>query len=201
VDRFEQPARPANLPNREDAPVMLIKRDRCVLLVVDVQERLLPAIHDGASVLENCLWLTRLAQRLGVPVVASEQYPEGLGRSVTALREQLPPEAFVAKVHFSCLADGCLQPLPIYPRQQWIVAGTESHVCVLQTVLDLRAAGKEVFVVADAVGSRDPMSKELALARMRQHGVQIVSREMVAFEWLERAATEDFRLINREFIR
>ena len=87
----------------------------------------------------------------------------------------------------------------MYKRQ--VVAGTESHVCVLQTVLDLRAQGKEVFVVADAVGSRKPSDKELALARMRSHGVQIVSREMVAFEWLRQAGTDTFREISREFLR
>jgi nicotinamidase-related amidase len=180
---------------------MLIDAGRSVLLVVDVQERLLPAIHDGPRVLEQCLWLARLAQRLGVPVVASEQYPRGLGPSVPALRECLPPAAFVEKVHFSCVADGCLQPLPVFPREQWVVAGSEAHVCVLQTVLDLRLAGKQVFVVAEAVGSRDPQDRELALARMRHHDVQIVSREMVAFEWLGRAGTDLFREINREFIR
>jgi nicotinamidase-related amidase len=180
---------------------MLIEARRSVLLIVDVQERLLPAIHEGQRVLSNCLWLVRVAQRLGVPVIASEQYPRGLGPSVPELRSLLPPEAVVEKVHFSGVSDGCLQPLPVYAREQWVVAGTEAHVCVLQTVLGLAGAGKQVFVVADAVGSRDPMNKELAVGRMRQQGVQIVTREMVAFEWLERAGTDLFREINREFIR
>jgi nicotinamidase-related amidase len=180
---------------------MLLDAQRCALLIVDLQQRLLPAIHDGERVLANCLWLIRVAQRLQVPVVASEQYPKGLGPSVPAVRELLAPEAFVEKTHFSCVAEGCLQPVPAYAREQWVVAGTEAHVCVLQTVLDLRAAGKQVFTVADAVGSRDPANRALAIERMRQHGVEIVSREMVAFEWLARAGTERFREINREFIR
>lgn len=180
---------------------MLLDAQRSALLIVDLQQRLLPAIADGERVLANCLWLIRVAQRLQVPVVASEQYPKGLGPSVLPLRKLLPPEAFVEKTHFSCVREGCLQPLAAYPREQWVVAGTEAHVCVLQTVLDLRAAGKQVFAVADAVGSRDPANRALAIERMRQHGVEIMSREMVAFEWLTRAGTEQFREINREFIR
>lgn len=180
---------------------MLLDADRSVLLIVDVQQRLLPAIHEGAQVLEHCLWLIRLARRLRVPVLASEQYSQGLGRSVPAVRELLPADAFVEKVFFSCLAEGVLTGRPEYARDQWVVAGTESHVCVLQTVLDLRAAGKEVFVVAEAVGSRRPLDRDLALSRMARHGAQIVSREMVAFEWLRRAGTDLFREVNRELIR
>jgi nicotinamidase-related amidase len=77
----------------------------------------------------------------------------------------------------------------------------ESHVCVLQTVVELRGQGKQVFVVADSVGSRDPADKQLALERMRGHGIEIVSREMVAFEWLRQAGTPIFREINQEFLR
>jgi nicotinamidase-related amidase len=180
---------------------MLLDADRSVLLVVDVQQRLLPAIHDGPQVLANCLWLIRLAQRLQVPAVASEHYPRGLGRSIPAVRQLLPPTAFVEKVFFSCVAGEVLERLPEYDREQWVVAGTEAHVCVLQTVLDLCAAGKKAFVVADAVGSRRPLDRDLALDRMGRNGAQIVSREMVAFEWLKRAGTDLFREINRDFIR
>lgn len=180
---------------------MLMDAERSVLFVVDMQERLLPAIDAGAQVLGHCVWLVRLAQRLRVPVVVSEQYPRGLGRSVPALREVLPDAAFVEKVFFSCVAGGALQPLPVFGREQWIVAGTEAHVCVQQTVLDLRAAGKAVFVVAEAVGSRRQHDRELALTRMAAGGAQIVSREMVAFEWLKRAGTDLFREVSRDFIR
>ena len=86
-------------------------------------------------------------------------------------------------------------------RRQVIVCGTEAHVCVQQTALDLRWAGKEVFIVAEASGSREPANRDLAFARMRSHGIEIVSREMVAFEWLQRGGTELFREVNRDFIR
>lgn len=180
---------------------MLIERDRSALLVVDIQERLLPHIHEGQAVLDNAVWLVRLAQRLGVPVMVSEQYPKGIGPTVAALRGLTFPENVAEKLHFSCVAAKCLERLPGAERPQVVVAGTESHVCVLQTVLDLRARGREVFVVAEAVGSRRPSDKELALARMRAHGIEIVSREMAAFEWLRQAGTDEFRAVSREFLK
>jgi nicotinamidase-related amidase len=180
---------------------MLIEQDRSTLLVVDIQERLLPHIHEGQGVLDNAVWLVKLAQRLGVPVMVSEQYPKGIGPTIAVLRGLTSPEQVAEKQHFSCVAAKCLEHLPGHERSQMVVAGTESHVCVLQTVLDLRAQGKEVFVVADAVGSRKPSDKELALARMRAHGIEIVSREMVAFEWLKQAGTDVFREVSREFLK
>lgn len=180
---------------------MLIERERSSLLVIDIQERLLPHIHEGEMVLANAVWLVKLAQRLGVPAMFSEQYPKGIGHTVAVLRGLTFPEAVAEKLHFSCVAAKCLDGLAGAERLQVVVAGTESHVCVLQTVLDLRAQGKEVFVVADAVGSRKPSDKELALARMRGQGIHIVSREMVAFEWLRQAGTDEFREISREFLK
>ncbi len=180
---------------------MLIRAGTSALLIVDVQSRLLPAIHEGPRVLANCIWLAQVAQRLDVPVIASEQYPQGLGHTAPELAAVLPPEGLRTKVHFSCVADGCFDDVPAWHRPQLVVAGTEAHVCVLQTVLDLSARGTKVFVVADAIGSRRAEDRELAIARFRQHGIDVVSREMVAFEWLHRAGTDLFRSVSREFIR
>lgn len=180
---------------------MLLQADRSVLLLVDLQERLFPAIHEGERVLDHALWLTCVAQRLGVPVLCSEQYPQGLGPTLPVLRTLLPDAAVVEKIHFSAFAEGVLDRAPGGGRPQIVVAGTETHVCVLQTVLDLCSAGRTVFVVEEAVGSRRLRDKSLALERMRQHGAEIVSREMVAFEWLARAGTDLFRQVSREFIR
>jgi nicotinamidase-related amidase len=180
---------------------MLLHVETSALLIVDVQMRLLPAIHEGARVMQNCAWLLRLARELGVPAGISEQNPAGLGPTVAELRELVAAEHIVAKMHFSCVAEGCLAQLPGFAREQIVVAGTEAHVCVLHTCIDLLAQGKHVFVVADAVGSRTPQDRDLALARLRQNGAQIVSREMVAFEWLRRAGTDLFRRVSREFIR
>jgi nicotinamidase-related amidase len=180
---------------------MLLEAEASALLIVDVQARLLPAIENGERVLLNCAWLVRLARELDVPVGVSEQYPQGLGPTVPALRELVMPDRIVQKIHFSCVAEGRLAQLSGFAREQIVVAGTEAHVCVLHTCMDLLAEGREVFVAADAVGSRNPVDRELALARLRQNGAQIVTREMVAFEWLRRAGTDLFRRISRDFIR
>lgn len=179
----------------------LMRAADSALLIVDVQAKLLPAIQGGERVLGNCVWLVKVAQRLAIPVMVSEQYPQGLGPTAPAIAALVPPESVRTKIHFSCVADGCLAGLPGDARSQIVVAGTEAHVCVLQTVLGLCAIGREVFVVADAVGSRRAEDRDLALARMRDNGAQIVSREMVAFEWLHRAGTETFRAVSRELIR
>ena len=180
---------------------MLLRVDLSTLLLIDLQERLQPAIHEAEQVLAASLWLTRVARRLDIPVLCTEQYPRGLGPTVAALRDLLDAESIVDKLHFSALAEGRLLALPGGSREQFVVAGTEAHVCVLQTVLDLLAAGRKVFVVDEAVGSRRPTDKALALARMRAHGADIVSREMVVFEWLGQAGNDVFRELSREFIR
>lgn len=180
---------------------MLMNRSEAALLVIDVQERLLPHMHEWQRLLENIEWLVRLAQRLEVPLMVSEQYPKGLGRSRPEIAALVAANQIVDKLHFSCVAARCLEATPVAARAQVVVAGIESHVCVLQTALELHAQGKEVFVVADAVGSRDPASGKLALARMRQSGVHIVSREMVGFEWLRQAGTDLFRDVSRSFLR
>ena len=180
---------------------MLIEADHSLLLLIDLQERLAPAIQDIDTVLRHNLWLAAVAQRLSVPIGATVQYPSGLGPLVPELIASIPPDRIVEKIHFSAVADGCLERLPDFSRRQIVLTGTEAHVCVLQTALGLRALGKEVFVVAEAVGSRRATDKDLALARLRQEGCRIVSREMVAFEWLHKAGTDVFRQISREFLR
>ena len=180
---------------------MLMHVDHSVLLLIDFQVRLQPAIHDATQVLEAGVWLTRLAQRLQVPVICTEQYPKGLGPTMPALRALLPDKCMIEKLHFSAVAGSSLFEANGGERAHFVVAGTEAHVCVQQTVLDLLAAGRRVFVVDEAVGSRRNTDKALALERMRSHGADIVSREMVVFEWLRQAGSELFREISREFIR
>lgn len=180
---------------------MLMNVHDSALLVVDVQERLLPHIHDWQRVLENVEWLVKVAQKVGVPVMASEQYPKGIGKTHPAVAALLPEGATVEKLHFSCVAARCLEPLAAADKRQMVVCGIESHVCVLQTVLDLKQHGKEVFVVEEGVGSRRPSDKALALERMRAHGITIVSREMAAFEWLHQAGTPLFKDVSQQFLR
>lgn len=180
---------------------MRIQVAESVLLVIDLQTRLLPAIDEGASVVKQATWLVDVAQVLKIPVLATEQYPQGLGTTEANLRARLAPAQIVEKIHFSAVTEGELLSKPEAQRQQWIVVGTEAHVCVQQTVLDLLAKGLNVFVVEEAVGSRKPQDKILALQRMRQHGAEIVSREMVAFEWLAQANTAAFKEVLQRFLK
>jgi nicotinamidase-related amidase len=180
---------------------MLMNPEKSVLLVIDVQAKLAPFIHDNAVVVDHCVWLARVAERVGVPVVVTEHFPEKIGGTVDAVRAATTGAQYVGKQFFSAQADGCLASTAVAAREQVIMCGTEAHVCVQQTALDLRRAGKQVFIVAEAAGSRDPANRDLAFARMRGHGIEIVSREMVAFEWLQRGGTELFREVNRDFIR
>ena len=180
---------------------MLLDAHHSCLLIIDLQGRLLPAIDGGEAILEQAQWLLEVAQALDVPVLCTEQYPKGLGPTDARLRARLPASAMREKIHFSAVKGPGLFDLPGGERLQWVVCGTESHVCVLQSVLDLLAAGRQVFVVEEAVGSRRARDKALALARMAQAGAQIVSREMVAFEWLGQAGDERFKRISRGFIR
>ena len=176
---------------------MLIDLARCNLLVVDMQTRLLPAIAEGQTVLEQVIWLVRLAKRLGISISASEQYPQGLGATHQDLLSELTGNAVKEKMHFSCVAADILDSR----HEQWIVCGIESHVCVLQTAIELKNTGHEVFVVESAIGSRRQSDKVTALERMRQSQIEIVSPEMVAFECLRTAGTPLFREISGEFLR
>ena len=180
---------------------MLIDSERSMLLVIDLQEKLLPALADHARVLKNVVWLVRAAQKIGVPVAASEHCPKSLGPMAPAIRALLPAGAIGTKHHFSCVAAQCLIRLPGVDRPQAILAGGETHVCLLQTALELLEEGKEVYVVADCTSSRREHDRDTALARLRQEGVRIVTREMVVFEWLGQAATPLFEAVHEEFFR
>ena len=180
---------------------MLIDAERSMLLVIDLQTRLVPVLADHEQVVAHAGWLIRLAQKMGIPVAGTEQYPKGLGPIVPKLRKLLPAGAIASKTQFSAVAAQCLPGLPGHDRAQVVVAGAEAHVCVLQTSLELLEDGKEVYVVADAVASRHPADRDFALTRMRDEGIRVVTREMVAFEWLAEAPTALFREVNNEFFK
>lgn len=179
---------------------MLIDKNDATLLVVDVQEKLLPAVSDAEGMLARCCWLVAAAHDLGLPVWFSEQYSKGLGHTEAALLAAAPEAPVLEKIYFSCVAGDGL-PAAIMQRGQVIVCGMEAHVCVLQTVLELLALGKTVFVVADAVASRSEIDRELGLQRMQAAGAVLVTREMVLFESLRMAGSELFRQISNRYLR
>jgi len=181
---------------------MLLHAEQSQLLIIDVQNKLAPAIDGFAAVEQHCLWLLTLAREFHIPVLATEQYPQGLGVTVPSLLSQLRSEEILEKIHFSAAKEPhVLAALADQQRPQLVLCGTESHVCVLQTAVDLLRLGYQIFIVEEAVGSRRASDKALALARLRQAGVQILSREMVAFEWLQQAGTSQFKQISQRFIR
>lgn len=162
-----------------------------VLLLVDFQTKLMPYIQDGAAAVARAIMLASIARRLEVPVVATEQYPEGLGHTAPDL---LPlADATVRKITFD--ATGAPDLIPAIPagRQTAIVTGCEAHVCVLQTALGLQRAGYRVALVADAVGSRRALDRDAALRRLEARGIELVTAEMVAFEWLHSGNHPAFR--------
>lgn len=179
---------------------MLVDAGKASLLLVDMQERLLPAMAGGAEAEARCLTLLRAARALGVPISVSEQYPKGLGRTVPGLSAETGNASVFEKIAFSCWKDAALKDHLIAHHEAGrplvILAGIEAHVCVMQTAADLAAAGFGVFAVADAMASRAPSSHALALERMRQSGVAVVNTEMVVFELLGHAGTPEFKALS-----
>lgn len=177
---------------------MLAIRDHAHLVVVDVQEQLVPAIHEAAPVIANITRLIAYARILSVPTTFTEHVPERIGPMLPTLREASPPQAVcLRKANFSSLREPALadrfHALRRQRRDQIVLCGMEAHVCVMQTGLDLLAAGFEVLLVADAVGSRSTHNRDLAINRMSKAGAAIISHEMIAFEWLERGDTPEFK--------
>jgi len=167
--------------------MMSARRSR--LVIIDFQTRLMPAIHDGPRLLANAGKLVAAAKLLEVPIVMTEQNPAGLGATVPELAEAAPA---IAKMSFdSCGAPAFIDA--IAGDDDLILCGCEAHVCVGQTALSLLEHKRRVFVVQDAVGSRMPESKEVALRRLERHGAEIVTTEMVVFEWLRTAEHPQFR--------
>jgi nicotinamidase-related amidase len=173
---------------------MLIEADRSLLLIIDPQERLLPAMAEPERLKSEWLALVAAARRLAVPVLCSEHCPDALGPAVPALRAALQEAEFIRKRTFSCLASECASQQLLSPTGRHVIlCGVETHVCVMQTALDLLARGQQVFVVASAVASRRANDRTAALERMVRAGAETVTFEMVLFEWLRDADHPAFR--------
>jgi nicotinamidase-related amidase len=174
----------------------LMSRDQTALLVVDVQERLVPAIRDHARVVWNCRRLIDGARVLGIPVAGTEQYPRGLGPTVAPLAERLGE--LPSKLRFSCgECEAIFEEWEGRGIDKLLVCGVEAHVCVQQTVLDLLAHGWRVYVAVDAVGSRFEVDVETALRRMDSAGATLTTTEAALFEWCEVAGSPEFKEISR----
>lgn len=168
---------------------MLLGRETSQLLLIDMQERLVPAIAGGEAVVARAAALLKVARLLKVPILATEHMAERIGGTVPAL-DIAPGEVFDKAAFSAVRQPGFLEKIG---RRQVVICGTEAHVCVMQTALDLHDAGFSVAVVADAVGSRVAVDRDTALSRMENTGLARVSAEMVMFEWLGRGDDPAFR--------
>ena len=164
---------------------------------VDFQERLIPAIHDKETLIRNSRLLFAGLEILEVPLVISRQYPRGLGETVPEIREVTAKATILEKMSFSCYQESAIKRVvDAAGRRNVVLAGTEAHVCVLQTAIDLRAAGFQVVLVADCVGSRRPGDKEYGLRRLAGEGALLVSYEQLLFELLATAASPAFKALS-----
>jgi nicotinamidase-related amidase len=186
------------------APMPLCQAAFAQLLIIDAQERLAAAMPE--AVLErtviNINRLVSAAKILDIPIISTEQNPQGLGKTIAAVREQMPETAVpTEKTCFSCCtAPGFERALTEQPqRKQVVLVGMEAHICIIQTASGLQRWGYQVFVAADAICSRHSYKAENALERMRHSGIHVSNTESVAFEWLSDSQHEQFRAVSQLF--
>lgn len=174
----------------------MLDRKECVLIVIDVQERLVSAL-DKDVVVKRTATLTKAAKILEIPTILTEQYPKGLGSTVEAVKQTLAPETkIISKTAFSALKEpGFIDILKSYGKKQVVISGIETHVCVHQTVADLISEGFDVYVVKDACASRNKYEFKQGIERMQENGAKISCLEIVLFEWLRSANNPYFKEI------
>jgi nicotinamidase-related amidase len=173
-----------------------LNRNKAIVIAIDLQEKLLPAMFEKERVLQNSIRLVKGAAVLGVPVLATEQYRKGLGVTVPEVAGAIAGFSAIEKLEFSaCGADAVTSALRHSGATDVILCGIEAHVCVSQTCLDLLNSGRRVFVCADATSSRTAENRVFGIERMRQAGAIIGSAEMILFELLQRAGTEEFKQV------
>lgn len=175
----------------------LLQKETTALLVIDVQERLMPVIFEQEKIFANVNKLLRGAEILSLETIITEQYPKGLGNTCKEV-EIGEGKTLIEKVCFSCmLSEPVTEQLKLTNKKSLIICGVESHICVLKTTLDAIKQGYEVHVVADAVSSRTVENKQIAIDRMRQAGAFITSVESVLFMLLDKAGTDEFKAISK----
>lgn len=175
----------------------LLNIDKSVLLIIDIQEKLLKAQHNKDKIQKNAVILAKAAKILNIPVIVSEQYPQGLGPTIAEIKENLPEKAkYYEKKSFSCCINAAFEVLlKETGRNQVLVCGMESHVCVHQTVSDLLSMGYEIYLVKDAISSRKEYECEVGIERMVFAGAVPACTEMVLFELIKCASHENFKQI------
>ncbi|HDM88874.1 MAG TPA: hydrolase [Candidatus Bathyarchaeota archaeon] len=174
----------------------LLSRDETALIIIDVQEKLFERVEDGDRIADSICKLIRFANILGIPIILTEQYPEGLGPTIHRIRELIPNVKPIEKIEFSCMASREFRRrISEINVKNLVLTGIEAHICVAQTAIEAITSGYKVYVVYDAISSRHRDDKAIAIERMKQHGVYMVTSEMLMYEVLRRAGTPEFKEI------
>ncbi len=177
---------------------MRILKENALAMVVDVQERLFPHIHDYVGLEKNLGILIEGLKILGIPIFVTEQYPKGLGKTIDSVSDMVTDYPPREKTAFSCCDEpAIMEQIELTTKREMILAGVESHVCILQTALDLYERGFKPIVVEDCVGSRKPEDKRIAMKRLAQEGIRVTSYESILFELCRFTGHESFRAISK----
>ncbi len=176
----------------------IIKEETCAV-IIDIQEKLFPVMSNCEQLLDRCSILVQGLKILQIPIIVTEQYPKGLGHTVSALHDILPEKTeTIEKTSFSCVGSNqFLSKLNWFNKDNVLVFGIESHVCVLQTVIDLIDAGKTPIVIKDCISSRNISDMDIALLRMQKEGAIISTSESILFELCQKAGTDRFKAISK----
>ena len=176
---------------------MTLRTDNTACLIVDIQERLTPALHEAERFTAACTLLIQGLHALGIPMMATEQYPQGLGTTLPEIKSLLPDTPFVEKTRFSAALPETEDFIRRHNAQNIVLIGAETHICMLQTALDLRAQGLNVYIPAECAASRNPANKTNGLEQMRAAGVTVGNGESLLFALLRDAKHPAFKTISK----
>ena len=176
----------------------LLNKEQSLVWLIDVQEKLLPTIHNHHALVKNAYWIMQLADECAVPIMVAEQYPQGLGDTIVQFAAWRGES--MTKTEFSAMRNMAMfEKLHSYRKSQILLLGIETHICILQTALDLLKHGFLVYVLVDAVSSRFEQDHKYALKRMKQAGAILITKEMVFFEWLKSASEPNFKSLSKAY--
>jgi nicotinamidase-related amidase len=177
---------------------MRISKEHTIGLVIDIQERLVPVMEEKELLLENCQKLISGMQILGLPILVTQQYTKGLGETVEEIKSIIPDFQYIEKKDFSCFDEPVFaEKIALSGAKNVIICGIESHVCVLQTAIDLKEAGYNPIVVFDCISSRSFDNVDLAAERFRYEGIMMTSMESILFELTRSAGNVNFKAISK----
>ena len=179
----------------------MLKKNDCILIIIDIQEKLLKAVYNPVFVLSSALKITKTANVLNIPTVITEQYPKGLGATIEEIKNEFPSVTPIEKTSFSALKEnGFSEFIRSFNKKQIILCGIETHICVLQTASDLISEGYEVYILQDCCSSRKEFEHNTGIELLRQYGAKITCSEIAIFEWLGSSKHPNFKEV-QSFIK